>query len=270
MAGIYFEEKRNSRSSTDEPKTVTMRYTLAGITSDTDARAYCRLNIPRRYSGLYRHNVRLDSVGAGVWDVEAEFNPSPNDFRWTFDTTGGQAHITHAVAHVGDFGLEGKTPPNHNGAIGVNSDGDVEGCEIGVSARKWSETWQFDASLIPFTYGDTLESLTFTVNASTFRGKSKGYVLFLGASGGGSNRDPGIVEMTYNFATGLSLSNRTISGIAGVSKLPWEYLWYEYSKTEDSEAKRKLRKLIAIHQEQVYEYASFGDLGIGTGPTPGT
>jgi hypothetical protein len=270
---IILTEKRNSRSSTENPKSATLRYTLTGSTSETMARAYCRAATVAIYRGLFRQNIHLDPAGLGIWNVETTYGPyvgkepTAGDFRWTFDTTGGTMHITNAIEHLNDYGTD---PPDHGGAIGVNSDGDVEGCDIGTSNRKWSETWQLSADSIGFNYGDIIEELTFTTNAATFRGKPAGYVLFMGATGGGSNKDPDIIELTFNFATGIALTSETICGISGVSKLPWEYLWYEYSKTTATgDAKKKVKKLIAIHREKVFESGDFSLLGIGTGATPG-
>jgi hypothetical protein len=93
----------------------------------------------------------------------------------------------------------------------------------------------------------------------------------MGATGGGSNKDPNIVELTFTFATGKALINQTICGIAGVSKLPWEYLWFEYAKTTATgDVKRKVRKLVGIHREKVFDAAEFSLLRIGTGSVPGT
>ncbi len=270
---ITMREKRSSRSTSESPKTKTLRYTLTGTTSETLARSYAIGATVWQYSGLWRQEVRIDPVGVGVWDVEVVYGalagkmPEDGDVRWTFDTTGGSMHITNALEHLADYGTNA---PNHGGAIGVNSEGEIEGCDIGTSSRKWTETWYMNALAIPFNYGDILEALTYTTNNATFRGKAAGHVLFMGASGGGSTKDPGFFEMTFNFATGQALSGATICGISGVSKLPWEYLWYEYEKQNDSVEAKKIKKLIAIHREGVYPAGNFALLGIGTGPTPGT
>jgi hypothetical protein len=270
---INLIEKRNSRSTTLNPKTATLRHTLTGTTSETMAKAYVIAATAWKYQTLWRQDIRVEPVGVNVWDVEVTYGalagkqPEEGDVRWTFDTTGGTMHITNALEHIADYGTNA---PNHGGAIGVNSEGDVEGCEVGTSARKWTETWMMNVLSIPFDYGDVLEALTYTTNLATFRGKPAGHVLFLGASGGGSSKDPGFFELTFNFATGQTLSGETICGITGVSKLPHEYLWHEYEKQTDDAEPKKIKKLIAIHRERVYYAGDFSLLGIGTGATPGT
>lgn len=234
------------------------------------ARSYAIGATGWKYGSLWRQDLRVDPAGVNLWDVEVTYGtlagkqPEAGDVRWTFDTTGGTMHITNALEHIADYP---STAPNHGGAIGV-SDSGIEGCEIGTAARKWTETWMMNALSVGFSYGDTLEALTFTTNSETFRGKPAGHVLFLGASGGGSTKDPRYFEMTFNFATGRAISSATICGISGVSKLPWEWLWYEYEK-QTGENSKKIQKLIAIHRERVFDPGNFSLLGIGTGSTPG-
>jgi len=272
---IELIEKRNSRSSAINPKSATLRYTLKGTTSETMARSYAIAATPWLYGTLYRQDVRIEPVGLGIWDVEVPFGPysgkapETGDFKWSFDTTGGTMHITNAIAHIADYAPAGETAPNHEGAIGVNSEGDIEGCDIGTSSRKWTETWQLSADLIPFNYGDILEELTYTTNNATFRGKPAGHVLFLGATADGSSKAPSIVEGAFHFATGKAMTSVTVSGIT-ITKLPWEWLWYEHAKSIDATAKRKIKKIIAAHREQVFYPGDFSLLGIGIGTTPGT
>jgi hypothetical protein len=270
---IILTEKRNSRSSTENPKSATLRYTLTGITSETMARAYCRAATVVIYRGLYRQDIRLDPTGLGIWNVETTYGPyvgkqpEAGDFRWTFDTTGGTMHITNAIASVARFPA---TATNFNGLIGVDGSS-INGCDIGTDSRKWTETRQLNADSIGFDYGDIIEELTFTTNSASFRGKPAGYVLFMGATGGGSNKDPDIIELTFNFATGRVLTNKTISGITGISKKPWEYLWFRYKpETYDVDGvKEKIMVAKSAHVEQVFESGDFSLLGIGTGATPG-
>jgi hypothetical protein len=249
-----------------------LHYTLKGTTSDTMAMSFAIASTPWQFQDMWRKDVRVDPVGMNLWDVEVSYGalagkqPENGDVNWTFDTTGGTAHITNALEHLNDYG---SYAPNHGGAIGVTSEGDVEGCDIPVPSRRWTETWLMNALSLPFSYGDTVELLTGTTNNATFRGKAAGSVVFLGASGGGSTKDPGFFELTFQFATGRSMVNETICGISGVYKLPWEYLWHEFEKQTDDDAKKKIKKLIGIHRERVLYPGNFALLGIGTGVAPG-
>jgi hypothetical protein len=55
-----------------------------------------------------------------------------------------------------------------------------------------------------------------------------------------------------------------VGPITGIAKKGWEYLWVRYADVEDTGAKMLVKRPIAAYVEQVYEYANFAGLGIGT------
>ena len=52
--------------------------------------------------------------------------------------------------------------------------------------------------------------------------------------------------------------------ITGIDKKGWEYLWVRYADVEDDAAKVLVKRPIGAYVEQVYDYASFLALGIGS------
>lgn len=247
----------------------TYRYVLAGIFDHAMARAYALAATPQILDGLWRQDVKVSAKGFKIWYVDIQYGPVQKEepgetFSWSFDTTGGTAKITQAKQHIASFAPPGKTPPNHHGAIGVNDRGDVEGVEIVVPNFRWEEKHVFDARLVGWGYSQVLKALTGFVNAESFRGFPAGQVRFDGGRGGASNKDPKHIEITYLFAQSDDVTGVTSGNITGISKGGWQYIWYEYETTDDTQANRKAKQPIAAHVEQVYYPANFTLLGIGS------
>jgi len=264
-----FYERPDSRKSTENPRSFTFGYTAEGTTNNLYVKAYALSATPAIYDGLWRQDIQITPDGHMLWRVDVPYSPrqppSPGNYKWAFDTTGGTAKITHALEHIQSYNSPSnlEDPPDHKGSIGVNQNGDVEGCEKVVPAPKWTETWDMPAAAASFIYQDTLTALTGTVNLYQFRGKSPGTVRFDGAQGSGSNKDPNIVEVTFHFTQSVDIVGTFYGDITGVNKGAWHYLWLEYAQEEDQDAKRNASRPIAVHVERIYNAAEFGLLLIG-------
>ncbi|NLE57630.1 MAG: hypothetical protein GX616_04670, partial [Planctomycetes bacterium] len=184
------------------------------------------------------------------------------EHKFSFDTTGGRQKITQSLQTINKYAPEGKTAADHKGAIGVTDSG-VEGCEIVVPKFAWTETWQLPIADYGWDYSDEVAELTGTVNNATFRGKAAGTVLFHGARGAASTKDPSLIEITYVFEYSKSVTNQTIGDITGVAKAGWQYLWVHYVQVHDETADAIAKRPDAVYVERVYEASDFGDLGIG-------
>ena len=192
-----FNERPNSRESSTNPESITMQYVLAGLsTDDAVCKAFAISATPQRmlsYTGamLWRQDLKMEPQGGNVWYVTVPYGPlappTPLEMKWAFSTTGGTKKITQAIAHVGSWGVLQNAnylpPPDHQGTIGVDEDGNVEGCEIVIPQFKWTETWQLPVSMVPWNYADLCEALTGTVCNAYFRGRGPGRVRFDGAEG---------------------------------------------------------------------------------------
>ena len=280
-----FNERPNSRESSTNPESITMQYVLAGLsTDDAVCKAFAISATPQRmlsYTGamLWRQDLKMEPQGGDVWYVTVPYGPlappTPLEMKWAFSTTGGTKKITQAIAHVGSWGVLQNAnylpPPDHQGTIGVDEDGNVEGCEIVIPQFKWTETWQLPVSMVPWNYADLCEALTGTVCDAYFRGRGPGRVRFDGAEGMQSSKSSNIVELTYSFASGQDVTGLTIGNCqAADGTLPqkgaWQYLWIEYQTTADTTAKRRAKQPRTVHVEQVYYAQDFSQLGLGTGP----
>ena len=269
---ISWGEKPNSRETSTHPGSATLHYILTGTNSETTARFLAAGYSAAMYAALYRTNITLKEIGPLMWDVAVSYGPKqkkepePGDFSWSFDTGGGSKHVTHALAHIQSYVPAGDTAADHKGAIGVNENGDVEGVDVVDASFKWKENHKLLLADNGWEFSETLEDLTGTVNDATFRGKAAGTVLFEGGSGGQSQKDPLILDVTFSFAYSRSATGLTIGDITGVAKTGWHYLWTEYATTDGGAAKRPAKKAKQVNVERVYEEGDFSLLGIGTDP----
>lgn len=262
---IFWHEGNPSRSSTENPRRITLNYRLGGSNDDAVVRAYALMATPTIHDGLYRQDIRCDNVGGDVWHISAPYGPRKQpeigDARWSFSTTGGTAHITQSLLTVGKYPAPGAAVEDFGQAIGVTDGGDVEGCDVVIPAFRWQETWDLAAASCTFAYALTVYALSGSVNQDGFRGFQPGEVLFHGASGAPSSKDPALVEITYQFESEINQLNLTVGDIAVDAKQGHDYLWVLYEKQDGVE--RGTVQPRQANVERVYKRTDFTLLGIG-------
>ncbi len=277
---IQFQEYPDSRSASvdDETQERVLHYWLSGIQDDDAARAYVDANAPAIYDGLFAQSAEMNTKGGGLWDVEilygaqpggvgSSFSGSTDVVNFTFDTSGGTAHVTQAREHIASYTKTTATlgaDAGHKGAINVTDSG-VEGVDIGIDQFSWTENWTLPISYASFSAALIFKILTGKINTSGFRGFGPGQVLFAGANGGASTKNTTQATLSYKFIQSDDSSDAMPAFKAGIAKLGWHYLWAEYEKQEDDTAKRIIQPPVAVHVERVIDYADFSALGIGTG-----
>lgn len=221
-------------------------------------------------NGRYLRNYEVHEIGPGIWHGEAEYTtippPSTTEWNFEFDTSAENQHIQHSLKTIGKWTKDSQGVPDkgdQDQAIGVE-DGKVAGCDIFTPTFTWTEQHQMLASIVTFGYAQTLRDLTGTTNDATFRGFTKGHVLFLGAQARRSSKDPKWVDASFKFRAGRDWIG-DIGDIKDVSKLAWEYLWLYYSRAEGTADMPIVQKAKAAYVEQVYKAGDFSLLLIGTG-----
>jgi len=261
---VTVHEKWDSRETTiSEDASVDLKYVIRGTDDDATANTALLDASPVLYGGLTRQSAHTERIAEEVWEGSVRYGllepPEVGSSSFSFDTGGGNQHITQSLATVGAWSAAG-TPPNFGGAIGATRDS-VEGVDITVPVYNFSETHYVDATLVTPAYKSTLFYLTGTINNSAFRGFAAGEVLFLGASG--SQRGQEDWEITYRFAASPNVTGLVVGSITGINKGGWDYLWVRYADVEDTNAKSLVKQPLAVYVEQVYPYTNFASLGIG-------
>lgn len=248
-------------------------YRLSGEWDAETARAYAIANTPAIFGIWFRKDLRMTGQGGGIWDIDVEYStpdkqePVAGGYKWTFDTTGQTKKVTQGLAHIdtywdtGEFSVQ---PYYHHGGIGVTDDS-VEGVDVPDRALKWTETWQLPLGSYGFFYSTILGELTGRVNNTYFRGFPAYTVRFDGASGGPSQQNASLVEITFNFATSPSESGLVVGDITGINKIGWDYLWVRYRQKDNADGHTTSPKPIQVEVDRVLTSFNFALLGIGTG-----
>jgi len=281
------------RKGKKAPSTYTKSWKITGTTDDVVLHQEINTKLSAQYEywqypnkpdmKLRAEEYTVSYIGGDVWQLSvryektgAEDGAEPLKRSRSFDTTGGQQHITQAAQ--GDIiSTEGNTvttaspekrfPPSApmmNGAIGVDSNG-VNGVDIVCPQLQWQEQYDVPNVYVTTAYIKGIAATTGTVNNAAFRGFAKGEVLFLGCSGSqewDDQKGRGPWSLTYRFAASSNVTNKTVGDITGIDKKGHEYLWVRYEDAVSSNSLIKKPKFVYV--DKVYMDGDFSLLGIGT------
>lgn len=267
---ITLTEAQNSREC--QGLTVIFRYHVAGSADAIAVKAAVEAGTDQAYESRVRDDANIEispkwvDTGAsdGEWLAEVpyvapELVSNTADYVTSFDTGGGQQHVTQSLSTIGSYAPPTKTAPNYKGAIGVTKDG-VAGCDIVVPVYKWSETHSKANEDVDESYMNVLYGLTGRVNSDTFRSLAPGECLFVGCQG--TRRGDGDWEITYSFAASANRTGLVVGDITGIAKKGWEYLWVSYDDAVDGAAHRIVKVPVAAYVEKVYYTGAFSALEI--------
>lgn len=256
------------------------RYLVTGTMSDTEARDAVLGEAPLVYGSLRRDDVRVEELRGrvGHWLAEVSYisadiaEPVTGDQWFSMSSRVETTRITRSRETVGTFAPSGETAVDYGNLIGVTPDG-VDGVDIQVPIYSFT----VDKYLAPNIGADAnyirdITRLIATVNKDPFSVRTAmdetgstivfepHEVLLLGASAGRRGDQPW--EFRFEFAASPNIDDLDISGIAGIVKRGWDYLWLRYETFEDSAQRVLLRKPIAAYVEQVYGEGDFNRLRI--------
>lgn len=245
---------------------------------------------PATLDGLPRKlpiKVKEVDPTAQLWEGEVNYEqaaptggndsqlPPDGTNSFSFEITGKQQKITNSkftVARWSESGQDfaGDETPDFGGLINVSVKGDkvaVDGVEIVIPEFNFSET--HIKTGLTLTYVNLIGDTVGKVNTLPFRGRESGSVLMTGASG---NRK-GLTkwEITFKFAYSENRDDIEVGDIGPIEKLGWEFLWVFPRNTEqDVTGYGKIQVSVPafVYIEQVYDYADFTDLLLGTGVFP--
>jgi hypothetical protein len=272
MAITMFEAFPSRDMTLGDKPAIDLAYIIMGTRDDDLVRVFLKANTPTAYSNLLRQSAQVKETAPETWECTVRYGPTKEpekgDWKWEFDTTGGNQKITQSKENIHNYPMPGKTAPDFKGAIGVTDDS-VEGCEIIVPQFKWTETHQLDAKEVTWDYSQKLFDLTGKTNQAAFRGFGVKQVLFYGAKGSQSAKNPDLVEMTFNFAASRDANNLVVGDINAIAKKAWEYLWVRYGLVPENPGStggpgKLLKRPTSVHIERVYDSGDFSKLGIGS------
>ena len=175
----------------------------------------------------------------------------------SFDCGGGTMHLTHSYEQRIAYGTK-----KAGGAIGWNGKTGAEmaisGVDVPTAQLRETYTKVMRLSRITTSFKRKVAKLVGKVNSGSFKGWSRGEVMFLGMSYSCPAKKSTKALVSFNFAV---QPNESVS-IAGhkVEKKGFEYAW-ALSKTIDDNGTPKA-DVEAIYVDEVCRYDSFSTLGL--------
>lgn len=226
---------------------------------------------PSTIGGLLRqdNDIELDELKEGdIWlarvpwtQINRPQNQPPSSFHISFDISGTTQHITQSISTVAKY--PSTTARDFKGAIGVNQDGTIEGCDIQIPALTYQINFTFPNSSITDAYIQTLMGVVGKVNSDTFHNFSPGTQLLTKVAG--QKREDTNWDLSFGFACSENVTGLTVGTITGINKKGWEYLWVYYTEEADTttDGVKYIRKIPTnVYIEQVYKTTAYSALGI--------
>lgn len=248
-----------------EDSEIEIEYLIFGTTDEFVAQADLDAATALNVFGLIKKSVTIDErVNANTWSGTVKwgkFEPLDlGDSQFSFDTTGGTAHVQTSIATLSGTPAPGiPFAPDFQNAIGVTDNG-VDGIDITAPAYAFQETHIVDNTTVTAAYKNTLFSLTGAWNNAPYKGFAVGECMFKGASG--TLKDYLVWEITYKFEAIPNKIAFTAGPIVVPLKRGWDYLWLRYREVEDAAAGHLARRPIAAYVEQVSPSGNLSLLGI--------
>lgn len=257
-----FEERPDSRQSrfgNDSPSLM-VRYLASGETDDGFVGRFALgatpLFITTIVGVLYRQEIQIDPDGYARYIVTVPYGFKKKDngsYSFTFDTTGATVKIKASKEHIQSYPTNGNP---HKCSIGVNKDGEVEGCDIIIPALKLNVQFRHPEGVVDIPFAKKLAGATGQTNGLPFLTFAAGELLYLGSSGSdGSEAD---AEVAYQFAASVNATGISFAGISNIVKGGHHYAWVEFKDAVDSGTSAVQPK--AVHVERVYDAIDFASV----------
>ncbi len=231
--------------------------------------------------GLVAHLMDIDATQDGpvdkwtvtaVWEVP-EFRADdgetpPDSVPWSFDTTGGSAHINASRSITGHYVASGVTEVDPGGAIGDDGQGNVNGCDVVVPACRFEvvNTYTLEAfnpsslmSAYRLTGKANSSALTITVGVGKSFTFSTGEALFAGVR---ANYDPksGNVQIYCTFLGSANQSSITVGGVSGIDKPGHDFMEVRHVSKKDETTGKIVRTVSDVIVHRVYEFANLNGI----------
>lgn len=201
---------------------------------------------------LFLQDVHVECKGHNLFHVSPRYGTKKREegtWTWDYDTQGGTFNIKASRETVNRYVPQGKDKKDHKGAIGVQTDGTVEGVNIIVPSMKLNVTYNHPKGVVTLDWAYKVADLTGCTNSKPMLGRKAGEVLFLG--GRGSDGSDAAASCGYSFAVEKNLRDQLIGGIQVAAKDGHDYAWIEFEKAIDANQPVTPPRQISV--ERVYE-----------------
>lgn len=282
---IRHVELRDSRSFNYGARggSLTLRYLVWGSTSEGDVYEYVVANSPEVQSGFIRQQISPTHEGNGFWRTEVEYGTSglgggdqptggtptdpaapssgdePLKSGFAFQVEPLKGKITQSIRNISITTRAGRPERDFKGAIGVDKDGKVDGCDVPPQpSGTWTRT--VFRPFLGFGYYRALLECAGRMNRFEWYGFPPGSLIYLGAEGTYTQGEGW--SITHKFGAEPFRTNIAISdGITVPEKRGFDYIWTLYEDV--TQAGVVVTQPVAAYVEQVLEEADFSIIGIG-------
>jgi hypothetical protein len=292
----YYEKVLNTQSTT---KKVTKNY-LVNAASGTAAMQQLWTNLPAQCAEntsllltpdqcssvefSYKSGSGSNTMGVVGYDctmvwADPSWSGTAGSFSISFDVSGATQHITQSYETVESYSPDSSDddPPDFGGAIGVNQDHSVSGCDITIPALAVVYNCNFSPSVITESYIAAAGNCVGKVASSAMFGFDQGELMLTRVSG---QRQSGeLWSVSFAFSVMRNRTNFTVgSGDSQVTvdnKQGWDYLWVYYQPGDNQDdsgdgggsgsgdyAVRP--QLKGVYIERVFDTADYSVLGISS------
>lgn len=298
-----YRESYNSREITSDKKNgdkLTYRAQITHAASEAEAEDLALSEMPNIFSdkGLVRQSYSLKNMGAGVFNLEAEYaaddepeqppegegsetgqpggeptsqqnDDTPLGPEWTFNIAESSIHITQSLATLHTYGRPGiAVLPDYKKAIGVTTER-IEGCDI--IAPKETRSVTLRVAGMSNNYLKSVRKLFGHTNSQAMLGCEIGELLYVGFQA--QYRAKELWSLTHNFCIAQNLEydadnaemvkRLTIGDIVLTNgKRAWSHLWVGYEPRLDATTGLTVEIPRYAFEEQVYPSGNLKLLGV--------
>ena len=249
------------------------KYLIKGAADDTDARnlLLTDLGVPTTIATLENTLTRIDTeceveeIGNGDYEgtcpyAVAEWSfQQANSFHISFDIGGASQKITQSRQTISRQVPTGGISRDFKGAINVNKDGTIDGCEIIVPAMMYTINYTFPNSTVDAAWIRTVAGVVASVNSDTWHGFEAGECLLSRVSG--QKREDTNWDLSFGVAISYNEPSLTVGAIGPITKKGWYYLWVFYDDAEEDVGggvKVVHPVPVQANVEQVYRESTYG------------
>ena len=256
LSGTGAERKFIVSAATDEADALTKL-----LTTDSTFNGFPRIDNECDVEEVIPGDLYLGTV---VYRTPSYSDMKPADFRFSFDISGQQQHITHSLSTIFKAAASGETLVDYDGVIGVDETGNVNGTDIYVPVMTFKVTYVKTDEEVDEAYIVALNDTVGKVNSATFKGFIAGTLLLVGVSGTKRyTNNAWVWDLEYSFAVQRNKTGASIGGIT-FDKEGWDYLWIKYREDTAtvSSVTVSTKKVVSLYIERVYERSEYTALGI--------
>ncbi len=138
---------------------------------------------PSLYTAECEFKTREDGEEEdGSINSESYALPAIEASDYSFDTTGGTAHISNALEWLGSARPDGDAVVDYGGVIGPREDGSADGVDVVTPSMAFTIGVSLPQSWFDAAYRATIADATGAINAAEWNGFEPGCALFRGVS----------------------------------------------------------------------------------------